>query len=123
LDVTNLTCVLDFYFQKMFRQTRLHASHFFTINSLALAAALLNSSDPEKPERTSLAIPLLDEDTYHLFSEALSGGYSSTAGQLKPLSDRKRGDNRRLVSRYQLSLSSDFDLGFAVLGIHAFSRQ
>jgi hypothetical protein len=58
LDVTNLTCVLDFYFQKMFKQTRLYASHFFTISSLALAAALLNSSDPEKPERTSLGIPL-----------------------------------------------------------------
>jgi hypothetical protein len=82
LDVTNLVCVLDLYFHKIFEVTRLYPSHFFTISSLALAAALLNSCNPREeqqrqPERTSsLRIPLLDEDTYHIFSEALIGGYS-----------------------------------------------
>jgi hypothetical protein len=81
MDVTNLTCVLDFYFQKIFRQTRLYPANFFTISSLALGAALMNSCNPEQPG-TGLTIPLLDAETYNVFSEALIGRYSSTNAKL-----------------------------------------
>ena len=69
--------VCTFYFEQLHRVTKIYPTHCYTISSLALKAAMLNSKCPDN-SRKRLFLPFLKEETYKKCKEALNGGYSST---------------------------------------------
>ena len=67
-----------FLFDRIHKITGIYATHVFTISSLAVYAALLNSKDPHN-RRKRLFLPFLEKETYEIFSEALTGVGTQTS--------------------------------------------
>ena len=64
------TCL--FLFNRLHHITKIFPTHVFTISSLAIESALLNSRHPDKPWKP-LFIPFLETEIYDRFCGALNG--------------------------------------------------
>ena len=73
--LTSDVCI--FYFEQLYSITKIWPTHVYTLASLAVKSALLNSKCPDN-HRKRLFLPFLDSENYQKFKGILTGGYSST---------------------------------------------
>ena len=78
VDCTTLLDGLKFYFEKIYKITKLYPAHFITLASAALTSMILNVRDPKRKHRT-IFLPYLTKPCFDKYELSLLGGYSVNA--------------------------------------------